>query len=217
MWALRAARAALAAPALDAARRERQHLAAMHEPETQVQPPPPPMVAAAGFWRRGAAFVLDTLVVALISAAVWTSFDLVSWDAWPAERWNLLDQLVEVVNGQAHGLALALVAAVVAFAYGLIAEALVQGTPAKRLLGVRVIDPYGRAPGVLRLVIRNGVKVLGTALLAVGPLWCIVDRQRRALHDLASGTRVVVAGGLTSFGPRRSPASARSGHRETAR
>lgn len=186
----------------------------MDDLDRPKSPPPPPQVIAAGFWRRAAAFALDTVVVALIAAALWTSFGLVSWDAWPAERWNLLDQLVEVVNGQAHLLAMALVAGAVALAYGLAAEALTGGTPGKLLVRARVVGPYGGHAGFGRLLLRNVVKVVGTAALGIGPLWCIVDRQRRALHDRAAGTHVAV---VTSSAPRRSPASGAMARPRTGR
>lgn len=153
------------------------------------------MVHAAGLPLRSIAFALDSVVVVLVSLAVCSSLGLVDWLAWPDVRWNLLDLTVDIVNAQLPNLRhLALTTAVVGLLYGTLTEAVVGATPAKRLLGLRVICRYGRRPSLPLLVLRNIVKVVTTAALGLGPLWSFVDPQRRALHDLASTTRVVRAG-----------------------
>ena len=66
----------------------------------------------------------------------------------------------------------------------------------KRLLKLRIVDMQGRKPGFLRLILlRYGTgRVLGLI-----PFYALVDilfifaDDRRCLHDLIAGTRVVVA------------------------
>jgi uncharacterized RDD family membrane protein YckC len=65
-------------------------------------------------------------------------------------------------------------------------------TLGKRLLGLRVISSRGEAPGPLVASVRFLTMVLSLALAGLGFLWCIFDRERRALHDHLSGTYVIL-------------------------
>lgn len=56
----------------------------------------------------------------------------------------------------------------------------------KRVLGLRVINPDGRPPGILRALLR-------TALLSLVVPAIIMTDDKRGLHDLAAGTKVVRA------------------------
>ncbi|UXI67911.1 RDD family protein [Tahibacter amnicola] len=40
-------------------------------------------------------------------------------------------------------------------------------------------------------LLRFAVSLVSTAAVGLGFLWCLVDRDRRAWHDIAAGTRVV--------------------------
>jgi uncharacterized RDD family membrane protein YckC len=70
----------------------------------------------------------------------------------------------------------------------------------KRMLGIKIVDMQGRKPGVLRLLfLRYGlVRLVGLAPV-VGGLLALIDdcfifrADRRCLHDILAGTRVVVA------------------------
>jgi len=65
-------------------------------------------------------------------------------------------------------------------------------TAGKRLLRLRVISSRGSAPGPLLGCLRfRGVAVEPSAV-GLGWLWCLFDRERRALHDHLSGTYVIV-------------------------
>ena len=59
-----------------------------------------------------------------------------------------------------------------------------------RAWGIRVDAAQGR-PGWRRALLRFGVALVSLLALGLGFLWCLVDRERRAWHDLAAGTRVV--------------------------
>ncbi|MBY0372265.1 RDD family protein [bacterium] len=65
------------------------------------------------------------------------------------------------------------------------------GTPAKLLLGIRVVDARtGERPSILWTFLREGLaKPLGLTLLA-SPVCAAIRKDHRALHDLA--TRTVV-------------------------
>lgn len=89
-------------------------------------------------------------------------------------------------------------------------------TPAKRLLGMRVVDGEGRPASLRRMLVRDvGLKVLFFVLLdllllsmevegglnlalagvgawLVAALWCVWDGNRQCLWDKVAGTRVEV-------------------------
>ena len=59
---------------------------------------------------------------------------------------------------------------------------------------VRVVDAEtGRSPTATRGLLRFAVALLSLLAAGTGFLWCLVDRDRRAWHDLAARTRVVGA------------------------
>lgn len=53
---------------------------------------------------------------------------------------------------------------------------------------IKVVDASGQPASAGRLWLRFGV---ACATSVIGLLWCLVDRERRGLHDLAAGTLVV--------------------------
>jgi len=65
-------------------------------------------------------------------------------------------------------------------------------TLGKRLFGLRVISSQGRAPGPVIACVRFMAMALSLAIAGLGFLWCIFDRERRALHDHLSGTYVIL-------------------------
>ncbi len=70
-------------------------------------------------------------------------------------------------------------------------------TLGKQAVGIRVVRADGRPVGLGLALVREGVlkTVVSVALLGIGwlidALWPLADRQNRALHDLAVGTRVI--------------------------
>jgi uncharacterized RDD family membrane protein YckC len=64
-------------------------------------------------------------------------------------------------------------------------------TPGKMVLGLRVVDTQGRAPGLLRALFRALFGVALTAAAGIGLLPMMFDPARRALHDRLFGTRVI--------------------------
>jgi uncharacterized RDD family membrane protein YckC len=66
-------------------------------------------------------------------------------------------------------------------------------TPAKMLLGVRVVRRDGRRAGYARAFVRWVGYGLGVLTLGLGFSIALLNRDRRALHDWLAGTRVVRA------------------------
>jgi uncharacterized RDD family membrane protein YckC len=82
--------------------------------------------------------------------------------------------------------------AIVGFTYSWLGHALMSATIGKRWLGLRVAGPSGEPPGVERSAARAALATAGLAALGPGALVGLFTRRRKALHDLAAGTSVVV-------------------------
>lgn len=57
---------------------------------------------------------------------------------------------------------------------------------------VIIRDDSGRRPSWGDCLIRYGVALLSWSILAAGFVWSLFDREKRAWHDIASGTSLVV-------------------------
>ena len=64
-------------------------------------------------------------------------------------------------------------------------------TVGKILLGLRVVDTTGHAPGYSRALLRGALGALGTLAAGLGLMTMLFDPARRALHDRLLHTRVV--------------------------
>ena len=143
-----------------------------------------------GWWRRAAAWVIDTVIVALVvGGALW----LFGWDYTD----YLFDDDAPLVMTAADDLGFVLADAAVACAYYTPLMLRWGGRSlGKAALGIRVVRPDGQPLRAWQVVVRQTViqyVVWGVFPLAsiADYLWPLGDRQRRALHDLAVDTRVV--------------------------
>ena len=68
--------------------------------------------------------------------------------------------------------------------------------------GIMLITRDGNALDAPQAWLRYLLAALGTALLGLGFLWALIDRDRQFLHDRLAGTRIVRCDGLSSFLPR---------------
>ena len=116
----------------------------------------------ASFGRRATAFLIDIFVVGLVIAFL------------PSSIGNL--------GGGTFFL-------VVLLAYTMLGSA--QGvTPGKRALGLRVVNRDGEAPGLASGVIRVVMETV-SAILFLGYLWMVWDKDKQTWHDKAAKTYVV--------------------------
>jgi uncharacterized RDD family membrane protein YckC len=168
--------------------RARSDGAKVHSRETQVV-----HVHAAGFPRRAAAALIDLALILAASVAVTVSAALALGVQLPTAKEfgpdfvmaGLLDR--NPMAAGAFGLLFGLSALYQIYLGGVLGQTL-----GKRLLGLRVISSRGEAPGPLIASVRFLTMVLSLALAGLGFLWCIFDRERRALHDHLSGTYVIL-------------------------
>jgi uncharacterized RDD family membrane protein YckC len=66
-------------------------------------------------------------------------------------------------------------------------------TPAKSVMGIRVVDKGGGSVNSLQAIVRYVGYYINTFLLFLGWLWAIVDSEKQGLHDKLAGTYVVKA------------------------
>jgi uncharacterized RDD family membrane protein YckC len=133
-------------------------------------------LAPAGAWRRAAAVLVDGL-------AVWGLLEL----------GGLLGAAIEARELAARAFAWTY-AGVVPAAYVVLTHGTGGQTLGKRLIGVRVVTAAGHAVGYPRALARYLAWWLSALLLGTGFLVAVGRRDRRALHDLVAGTRVVRGG-----------------------
>ncbi|NLF29789.1 MAG: RDD family protein [Planctomycetes bacterium] len=146
---------------------------------------------------RMLAAALDALPLLVIVSAVGAAVA-------PQAVENLPRRLEDLLSAQVHDpviawLTLAWFTACVA--YGIVTEALFGATPAKRLLGMRVVGSGGGRPPILGVVLRNLTKPLEvlTPLVLVFLVWPLLSAYRQRAGDMLSGTAVVMRGSLEAF------------------
>jgi len=150
-------------------------------------------VRAAGIARRLLAAVIDALLVTTVAmgATIMAAFAL--GVSLPGSKElgpdlvlaGLLDRNPMAVG--ALGLLLGMSALYQIYLGGILGQ-----TAGKRLLGLRVISSRGKAPGPLLGCLRFVTLLLSLLPAGLGWLWCLFDREHRALHDHLSGTYVIV-------------------------
>jgi uncharacterized RDD family membrane protein YckC len=134
-------------------------------------------LAPGGLRRRGIALAID-LVIAFI---LWTiGTQLAISFAKLAPRLDLVAQAL----GQSWHL-------VVPAAYFVLSHGTAGQTLGKRLLGVRVVDESGEPIGYLRALGRGLATIVAAIPLGLGLAAAWLRRDRRGLHDLLAGTRVI--------------------------
>lgn len=141
----------------------------------------------AGPWRRLVAELVDLVVmtaVLLIAALAVTV-------ALPPER------------SDAHLLATLLVSWLTCLVgYFVVLKRTRVGTVGYWMARIRIVDPQGRRPGLVPLLLRLGFVVLGPLNIVLDALWIPSDRCRQTLRDKLAHTYVVKAGAAPA-GPGR--------------
>ena len=129
----------------------------------------------AGFWQRAIAFLIDGLIVVVISMPVIVlAFGAEYFSLDPMRRsWDLVIALVVGV-------------AILIFwrRYG--------ATPGKLAVALKIVDAEtGKPPGTTRLMVRLLCYFVSALPLYLGFLWIAVDRRKQGWHDKIAGTVVI--------------------------
>ena len=141
-------------------------------------------VRVAGAGRRGAAMVVDVVVVLVLMVGTQLAIDL-TFDQ--SQKW-----LSPVI--------------LVAYFVGLPVTGL-QGTLGKRGIGIKITDLAGNRIGAGRSLLRFAASLVSLAALGLGYALCFWNARRRTLHDFIAGTVVVDAKAAPAGIAAASPAS----------
>ncbi len=150
-------------------------------------------VRAAGFGRRLVAAIIDGLLVTAAATGVTAAAAVVLGVPLPGMKEfgpdfvlaGLLDRNPMAVG--AVGLLVGIGALYHVYLGGMLGQ-----TAGKRLMGLRVISARGTNPGPLVGILRFVMLVFSVLPAGLGWVWCLFDRERRALHDHLSGTYVIL-------------------------
>lgn len=123
------------------------------------------IVEYAGFWRRFAAFLIDGIILGIISAILIFIFD------------QNLTTLAGVIIGWLY--------------YALQESSERQATLGKTVLGIYVTDTEGRRISFLRATGRHFAKILSGLILLIGYIMAAFTARKQALHDMIASTLVL--------------------------
>lgn len=146
----------------------------------------------AGFWLRVVAYLIDGLLLAPVFAVFYLALGRPFGLPWPLhfDAWAPL--------GDAQGWWLGWV--VIPWLYFAGCESSVlQATPGKLALGLRVTDELGRRIGFARATGRFFGKFISGLMLDIGYLLAAWTPRKQALHDLLAGCCVVRKAGLAAW------------------
>jgi uncharacterized RDD family membrane protein YckC len=138
----------------------------------------------AGFWRRLGIELADAAVIVMLLLSVTVTVALMD----PVGDWN--------------DTYLFLGWAALVWAYFVLLKRTPVGTVGYRLAGVRIVDAYGRTPGLGALTLRLAFGILGPINIILDLLWIPSDRHKQSLRDKFAHTYVVKAGAQPA-GPAR--------------
>ena len=129
---------------------------------------------------RAAAGALDVLVITTLYTVGYAGVSLL----WRAFTGNSLS------GDRSTPLAIAAMA-VWAFLYVFVSLAVAGRTVGKALVGLRVVRSDGGTPAVRKVFLRTLVQPFSAALLMLGYLPVLLQKEHRSAHDLIAGTAVV--------------------------
>lgn len=149
----------------------------------------------AGFWRRVAAWFIDSIVLGAVCLALWLvgGGGWLPW--WMPEPTRILQPPLALGWTGWHPLGL-----VLAWLYFALCESSrSQATVGKLAVGLKVTDLHGRRIGFGRATGRYFGKFLSAMLLGIGFLMAGWTARKQALHDLVAGCCVVRREGVAAW------------------
>ncbi len=142
-------------------------------------------ITYAGFWKRFVAYVIDSLILQGVSFAI-----------------QIVMSVMLAIPGLSDNEAAVVIVALITFVGYTIGYLVYfaafesrgwQGTPGKKVLGIKVVDTEGNPVTFWRAMGRNVGKILSGALLLIGYIMAGFTEQKQALHDMMAGCLVVNA------------------------
>jgi uncharacterized RDD family membrane protein YckC len=129
----------------------------------------------AGFWRRVAAFIVDGLLLSVVTVPLTLAFGGYDYQADPAAA-SSASTLSTVITW---------------LYYALMESSAKQATVGKMALGIVVTDLEGRRIGFGRATGRHFAKILSALIIGIGFLMVAFTQRKQGLHDMLAGTLVV--------------------------
>jgi uncharacterized RDD family membrane protein YckC len=140
----------------------------------------------AGFWIRFVAFLVDSFVLFIVMLVLFVAIGLgAGVTAAPGDPAALAQMMLGL------GAAVAAVSLVIPMLYEVIFVGLRGQTPGKMLLNLKVIRMDAGEVDYVKAFIRWIGKLASGLILGIGYLMAAFTANKRALHDLIAGTRVI--------------------------
>jgi uncharacterized RDD family membrane protein YckC len=133
----------------------------------------------AGFWRRVAAYLIDSILVGIVSGGVGLVIGMVAGasggDVGPGV--NAAAQLLSILIAVAY--------------FAGMESSTSQATLGKMALGCKVTDLNGRRISLGRAIGRYFAKILSAIIFLIGFIMVAFTQKKQGLHDMIAGTLVV--------------------------
>jgi uncharacterized RDD family membrane protein YckC len=140
----------------------------------------------AGFWRRFAAYIIDSI---LISVVFWLAVLILG--AIAGDGGVIVAYILGTIGGFAY--------------YAGMESSSNQATVGKIALGIQVTDLQGNRVSFGKALGRNLAKILSALILYIGFIMAAFTAKKQALHDMIAGTLVVKKGSTTSMSSAETP------------
>ena len=155
----------------------------------------------ASFWKRLKAYHADAWIVAILTILIDQFIPEASAQGMEdfAQQIQTMQQLTgsgevastgDILQSIMRGIVLGLVVSAI-YNVAFVASSW-QATPGKRWCGIMVVDIKGGRPNLAQSCVRHLACGLSTLMFCVGYLTVIFTREKTALHDVISNTRVIV-------------------------
>ncbi len=152
--------------------------------QTQQVPNNTVQLRYSGFWVRGAAHVIDGLVLAIISMIIVMPLGfLIGFTSAMSESkfMEFMGQVVMIIIGFA-----------VSWAYYIFMTHKFQATLGKMAVGAKVLDENGQRLSLGKIVLRETIgKFISGIIMGIGYLMIAFTSKKQGLHDMISGSVVV--------------------------
>lgn len=140
---------------------------------------PKPQVSYAGFWLRVVAYVIDVLVLSIVSGIFILGPLLPRAGISPNNPWALIN------NGSRQVLAIELLMMMLQWCYWALLESSAwQATLGKKVLGLYVTDLSGKRISFVRASGRYFAMIISTLTVGIGYVMAGFTPKKQALHDM---------------------------------
>ncbi len=133
----------------------------------------------AGFWLRFIAAIVDSIVITIIARVLLIGFE--TPNLYPNQSYfDALNSPITLMNTLIFWLY-----------FAILESSPLQASLGKFVLGLKVVDVYGRRIGFLRATGRHFGKIVSAFILMIGYLMAGFTDQKQALHDKMANCLVI--------------------------